>query len=115
MKQQDDYIKFLSTVERTKDGITLTGPVTAGGGTIDGVIWYPRPERLVVDVAQYAKPDTRIAELETALRNIRTLAYGATYVAVAHNDVFDAIYKLAADALSGTTETTGTVYEEMAI
>lgn len=107
MKQQDDYIKFLSTVERTKDGITLTGPVTAGGGTIDGVIWYPRPERLVVDVAQYAKPDSRdarIVTLETALRHIRTLAGDNLIMEADTDDIFDAIYNLAVDALVGTTE-----------
>ena len=41
-----------------------------------GVYWYPKPERLVIDAAQYAKPDprdARIAELEAQLAACRAM------------------------------------------
>ena len=41
------------------------------------VYWYPQPERLVIDAAQYAKPDprdARIAELETAIYTLASHA-----------------------------------------
>jgi len=59
------------------------------------VFWYPRGERVIVDAAQYAKPDQRdaqIARLEQALT---------------------AIARLVSDVLVEQSMKSGTVYEEM--
>lgn len=82
-----------------------------------GVYWYPKPERIVIDAAQYAKPDSRdarITQLETALRHIRTLALDAPSLAMnmTDGDIFDAIALCAVDALAGA-QPAATVYEEL--
>lgn len=82
-----------------------------------GVYWYPKPERLIIDAAQYAKPDSRdayIAELEAAMRHIRTLALDAPSLALnmTDGDIFDAIAQHAVDALAGA-QPAATVYEEL--
>ena len=55
--------------------------------------------------------DVRLAELEKALQRIRTLASDATWLAIIETDIFDAIYKLAVDALAGTEPEPGDVVE----
>jgi hypothetical protein len=56
--------------------------------------------------------DARLAELTTALQRIRTLASDATWLAIMETDIFDAIHKLAADALAGAQPEPCAVVEE---
>lgn len=83
------------------------------------VFWYPRPERLVIDAAQYAKPDSRdarIAQLTTALQHVQRLAADrAALETIGLDNVLDAIAVLAVDALAGEAQPSATVYEELAI
>lgn len=84
-----------------------------------GVYWYPQPERLVIDLSRYAKPDprdARIAELERALMHIRNIAHTRVKMESVDPDcALEAIVLLllASGALAGTARPTGTVYEEL--
>ena len=82
------------------------------------VWWYPQPERLIINAAKYATPDprdARLAEMTTAMRQIRTLASDATWLAIMETDIFDAIHKLTADALAGAEPEPCAVVEAVAI
>ena len=66
------------------------------------VWWYPQPERLIINAAKYATPDprdARLAELEKALREIRTVSGDADSFRVASEHVFAAIWSIANTAL----------------
>ena len=83
------------------------------------VFWYPQTgERLVIDAAQYAKPDPRDAKLErltTALQHVQRLAADrAALETIGLDNVLDAIALLAANALAGEAQPTATVEEELA-
>ena len=81
------------------------------------VFWYPKPTEVTWVLTP--RPDPRDAELErltTALRHIRTLAGDWLTMEAWTDDVFDAIHKLAVDALAGAEpEPAATVEEAMAI
>ena len=82
------------------------------------VTWYPQPERLIINAAKCATPDprhARLAELTTAMRHIRTLAYDWQALVVEPGFVLETIALLACDALAGAEPEPGAVVEAMAI
>lgn len=84
---------------------------------IDGdkmIIWYPKPERLVINVAQYARPDsrdTRIAELERRIESALAYCGGKMHPT---DKVFMIYTTLMEDEMT-EAQPSATAYEEMAI
>jgi len=91
---------------------------TPPGSTLGGWrVVYPEPSRYTIrfHVAP-DKRDARLAELETALRHIRSLAFDWAALAVEPGAILETIALIAVDALAGAQpEPTATAYEELAI